>query len=107
MEQTNIAASSDICFLIDEFNIFIKNANALSAQYTLFRQKKIAGQFEKSVFKLVTCVNISSYTEIFNSRFIDEIKHAGIDKVYEKNWLVIQAYNDQEKDFVITQLPTI
>jgi hypothetical protein len=38
---------------------------------------------------------------IFNSRFVDEIKHPGIDKAFEKSRLVIQAYNDQGKDLVL------
>jgi len=31
---------------------------------------------------------------IFNSRFVDEIKHFGTDKAFEKSRLVVQAYNN-------------
>ena len=106
-EQANIAAPSDICFLIDESDIFIKNADAPPVQYTVSRQKKIAGLLKKDVFKVVTSADIPSNTQIFNSHFMDEVKYAGTDKAYEKNRLVVQAYNDQEKDLVLTQLPTI
>lgn len=38
---------------------------------------------------------------------MDEIKYADTDKTYKKNWLVIQAYNNQKKDLILTQLPII
>ena len=38
---------------------------------------------------------------------MDKVKHAGTDKAYEKSRLVVQAYNDQEKDLILTQSPTI
>ncbi len=44
---------------------------------------------------------------IFNLRFVDEIKNAGTDKAFEKSRLVVQAYNDYEKELVLTQSPTI
>ena len=106
-EQANFAAPSDICFLIDEPDVFIKNTDATPAQYTASRQKEIAGLLEKDIFKVVTSADISSNTRIFNSRFVDEIKYAGTDKAYKKSRLVVQAYNDQEKDLVLTQSPTI
>jgi hypothetical protein len=31
---------------------------------------------------------------IFNSRFVDKIKHPGTNKAFKKSRLVIQAYND-------------
>ena len=44
---------------------------------------------------------------LFNSRFVDEIKNKGTDKAFEKSRLVVQAYNDLEKELVLTQSPTI
>lgn len=38
---------------------------------------------------------------------MDRVKHIGTDKAYEKSWLIVQAYNDQEKDFILIQLPNI
>ena len=92
---------------MDKFDVFIDNADAPPAQYTASRQKEINGLLEKSVFKVVTGGDIPSNARIFNSRFVDEVKHAGTDKAYEKSRLVVQAYNDQEKDLVLTQSPTI
>ena len=87
--------------------MFIKNTNILPAQYTASRQKEITGLLEKDVFRVVTTTDIPTNAWIFNSYFVDEVKNAGIDNAYKKNWLVVQVYNDQEKDFVLTQLPTI
>ena len=44
---------------------------------------------------------------LFNSRFVDEVKHKGTDKAFEKSRLVVQAYNDQGKELVLTQSPII
>jgi hypothetical protein len=38
---------------------------------------------------------------------VDEIKHPGTDKAYEKSRLVIQAYNDPRKNLILTQSPTV
>jgi hypothetical protein len=40
---------------------------------------------------------------IFSFRFVNEIKHSKIDKAFEKFRLVIQAFKDQNKIFVLTQ----
>ena len=107
-KQANIAALSNICFLMDGFNVFInKNANVQPAQYTASRQKEVTGLLEKGVFKAVNSEDFPSNARIFNSRYVDKIKNPGTDKAYEKSRLVVQAYNDQKKDLVLTQSPTI
>ena len=92
---------------MDVFNIFIINAYVPPAQYIASRQKEITGLLEKNVFKVVISADIPSNAQIFNSRFVDEIKHIDTSKAYEKSWLVVQAYNNQEKDHILIQLPTI
>ena len=77
------------------------------AQYTVSRQKEVTRLLEKEVFKVITFKDVPSNTRIFNSHFVDKIKNLGTDKAYEKSRLVVQAYNDQEKDLVLTQSPTI
>lgn len=74
---------------MDKFDVFIKNINISSAQYTASRQKEITGLLEKSVFKVIISVDILNNTQIFNSRFVDKVKYADTDKVYEKSWLVV------------------
>jgi hypothetical protein len=44
---------------------------------------------------------------IFNFRFVDEVKNKGIKKAFTKSRLVIQAYNDNKKRIILTQLLTI
>ena len=44
---------------------------------------------------------------VFNFRFINEIKNPSTNKAFKKSRLVIQAYNDPEKDLILTQLPII
>ena len=94
-EQANIAAPSDICFLIDKFNMFInKNVDVQPAQYTASRQKEVTKLLEKEVFKAITSEDVPSNARIFNSCFVDKIKNPDIDKTYEKRRLVVQVYND-------------
>ncbi|KAI0994429.1 hypothetical protein K3495_g13753 [Podosphaera aphanis] len=44
---------------------------------------------------------------VFNSRLVNEVKGKTTDRPYEKSRLVIQAYNDDGKDTILTQSPTI
>lgn len=100
-KQVNIITPLDICFLINKFDIFInKNTNIKPAKYIVFKHKKIVEIVEKSVFKVITIINILINVQIFNSCFVDKIKNRNINKAYKKNWLVIQAYNNQKKDFI-------
>ena len=78
-----------------EFDLFInKIADKRLAQYTKSRQKKIAGLFKKTIFRIVTTTDISTNVQIFKSRFVAKVKKANPDKTYEKSWLVVPAYNN-------------
>src|SRR6266567_1453686 len=90
-------------YLQDEDNDQLINPN----QFTASRQKEIKGLLEKGVFELVNPKDVPQGNRVFNSRFVDEIKNPGTDKAFEKSRLVVQAYNDPEKDLVLTQSPTI
>jgi hypothetical protein len=46
--------------------------------------------------------NVPQGVYIFNSRFVNEIKHPSTNKAFKKLRLVVQAYNDQGKDLVLT-----
>ena len=71
------------------------------------RQKEINGLLEKGVFKVYNIKDIPPGVRLFNSRFVDDIKHQGTPNAYEKSRLVVQAYNDHEKELILTQSPTI
>ena len=46
-------------------------------------------------------------TRIFKSRLVREIKGKATDNPYEKSRMVIQGYNDPDKELILTQSPTI
>lgn len=71
------------------------------------KRREISGLLEKGTFKIVELVDIPSKTRIFKSRFINEIKHPGTSKAFEKSRFVIQGYDDEGKSMILTQAPTI
>jgi hypothetical protein len=77
------------------------------SQFAAFRQKKINDLIEKDVFQSVKTDDVSFNVRIFNSRFVNEIKHLDIDKAFEKSRLVVQTFNDQNKNLVLIQSSTI
>jgi hypothetical protein len=98
-----------------DITVFLQDDDPLSNQFenpptptfAESRRKEINGLLEKRVFELITFDAVPRHVRIFNSRFVDEIKHPGTADAYEKSRLVIQAYNDQDKTLVLTQSPTI
>ncbi len=46
---------------------------------------------------------IESLRDVFNSRFVDEIKHFDIDKAFKKSRVVMQTFNDQNKNLILIQ----
>lgn len=75
--------------------------------YTLLRQKKISELLEKGVFQIVTAKNVPFRIGVFNSQFIDETKNSGTNQAFKKSCLVVEVYNNFNKNFVLTQSPTI
>ena len=71
------------------------------------RRKELDGLMERGVFKVVAKKDIPTGTRIFGSRFVDQVKNKGTVNAYEKSRLVVQAYNDDGKRFILTQAPTI
>jgi hypothetical protein len=72
-------------------------------QFAAFRQKKIIDLIEKNVFQSINKNDVSLNVRIFNSRFVDKIKHFDTDKAYEKSQLVVQTFNDQNKNLMLIQ----
>ncbi len=58
---------------------------------------------KRQVFEIITISEVSKNVRIFNSRFVDEIKHSHIWQTYEKFRLMIQTYNNHEKTLMFTQ----
>jgi hypothetical protein len=70
--------------------------------YETSRQAKITKLLEKGVFATTFKVNVLDKIRIFNSRFVDEVKHKGFENELKKSRLVVQAYNDDSKHIVLT-----
>ena len=67
-----------------------------------FRLKKINNLLEKRVFEIINKQDVSIETRIFNSRFMNQIKNKGTEKVFEKSRLIIQAFNNSSKYKILT-----
>jgi hypothetical protein len=67
------------------------------------RRKEINDLLKRQVFELIIISEVLKNVRIFNSRFVDEIKHFDISQAYEKSRLVVQTYNDHEKTLMLTQ----
>jgi hypothetical protein len=92
-------------FLSSITNFIFNTTDAVNLvpSFTASRQKEIAGLLEKGVFISVNKGDVPADVRIFSFRFVDEIKHSGTEKAFEKSRLVVQAFNDQNKTLVLTQ----
>jgi hypothetical protein len=72
------------------------------------QQQEIKGLIANRVFEFIKYnLDKHSGTRIFNSRLINEVKGKVTSTPYEKSRLVIQAYNDEGKESILTQSLTI
>ena len=62
--------------------------------FTDLRRKEINRLLKKGVFIVIAERDVPQDIRIFNSHFINKIKHPGTNKTFEKSRLVIQAYNN-------------
>jgi hypothetical protein len=67
------------------------------------RRKEINDLLKRQVFEIIIISEVLKNVRIFNSRFVDEIKHSDTSQAYEKSRLMFQAYNDHEKTLMLTQ----
>jgi hypothetical protein len=72
------------------------------------QQQEIDGLVARGVFEFVRYdPSRHSGVRIFNSRFVNEVKGKATSTPFEKSRLVVQAYNDEGKELILTQSPTI
>jgi hypothetical protein len=78
------------------------------APFEASQKQEIKGLIAKGVFRFEE-YNREKHGDvrIFNSRLVDEVKGKATENPYEKSRLVIQAYNDEGKELILTQSPTI
>jgi hypothetical protein len=71
------------------------------------RKKEIDDLLKRGAFQIVSLTDVFPGIRIFNSRFVDKIKHFGTSDAYEKSRLVVQAYNDYGKEMILIESLTI
>ncbi len=82
---------------------FTLNSITANSSFIASKQQKIAELLEKEIFLSINRAEMLSNIRIFSFRFVDEIKHSKTDKAFEKFRLMIQAFKDQNKIFVLPQ----
>ncbi|KAE8550702.1 hypothetical protein EYB25_003641 [Talaromyces marneffei] len=95
----------DVTHLQQIAGLFLQIAS--DGQFDESRRREVTGLLERGVFVAVNYEDIPLEARIYGFRFVDEVKNKGTDKAFEKSRLVVQAYNDKDKEFVLTQSPTI
>jgi hypothetical protein len=93
----NRYASADVA-------VYISN---VYKSFTESRRQELNGLLERGVFEIVDEKTLPEESRVFRSRFVDTVKNEGTAKAYEKSRLVVQAYDDADKQEVLTQAPTI
>jgi hypothetical protein len=88
-----------------DITVFLQDEIPSSLTFTFAesRRKEINDLLKRQVFEIIIISEVFKNVRIFNSRFVDEIKHSNISQAYEKSRLVIQTYNDHEKTLMLTQ----
>jgi hypothetical protein len=94
-----------------ELSIKLRNEGVITTPGLPFdqsRNEEIEGLIARGVFDFVQYDIIRhAGVRIFNSRLVNEIKGRATGTPFEKSRLVIQAYNDEGKEMILTQSPTI
>lgn len=76
------------------------------APFEASTKKEIESLIARGVFQFEPLQNHEG-VRIFRSRIVNEIKGKATDTPFEKSRLVIQGYNDDGKEAILTQSPTI
>jgi hypothetical protein len=70
---------------------------------TSHQDKKIVDLLEKNVFQSMNRNDVSTNARIFDFRFVNEIKNSDMNKAFEKSRLIVQAFDDSDKNLILTQ----
>jgi hypothetical protein len=92
-------------FLQDEVDSSF--VSTFTSTFAESRRKEMNDLLKRQVFEIIIISEVFKNVRIFNSRFVDEIKHSNTSQTYEKSRLMIQIYNDHEKTLMLTQAFTI
>ena len=77
------------------------------APFEASAKQEIEGLIARGVFKFERYNAEFEGIRIFKSRIVNEVKGKATDTPYEKSRLVVQGYNDEGKEVILTQSPTI
>jgi hypothetical protein len=61
----------------------LNRTSLLMPNFSASRQKELNDLIEKGGFEIVHTTDVPEGSRIFNSRFVDSIKHAGTDKAFD------------------------
>jgi hypothetical protein len=70
------------------------NTSSVQSSFIASRAKEIVELLKKEVFESINKDDVSIDVRIFSSRFVNEIKHSDIKKVFEKSRLMMQAFKN-------------
>ena len=119
IQINHIIIESNICFLMNDFDFMfddffddLQNHSdhfliEISFQFIASKQKKIDELLKNFFFKFVDVSEIFSNIKIFNAQFVNEIKNENTKFFFEKSRLIMQAYNNFNKNQIFTQLSII
>ena len=89
LDNDEIANSDTETLTPESLHNGTKNGHTPNPPFADSRKKEIDELFDKGAFKFIDSSEVPTGARIFGSRFVDEIKHPGTDKAYEKLRLVI------------------
>ena len=87
--------------------IFKSSLSHSHSNFQASRLRKLNNLLEKEIFEIMNKQDIPAEARVFNSRFVNQIKNKGTEKVFEKSRLIIQAFNNLGKYKILTQALTI
>jgi hypothetical protein len=94
-----------------ELAIKLRKDGVITTPGSLFKraqQQEIDGLIARGVFEFVQYdFNKHSGVRIFNSRLVNKVKRKATNSPFKKSRLVVQAYNNEGKELILTQSPTI
>ena len=79
----------------------------LGRLFKISQKQEIDALIIKRIFEFVLYDKKIYKRRIFNSKLVNEVKGKATETPYEKSRLVIQAYDDEGKQVILTQSPTI
>lgn len=75
--------------------------------FTDSRLKEVNRLLDRDIYELVDISEVPNRVRIFGSRFVNKIKFKGTTDAYKKSRIIVQAYNNKDKEKILCQSPLI